>query len=285
MSNYGYILLLGRTSDSVLQYLAKFLHKNSRRIIFIDQDLLGSDIKIDYERWFLSHNVTVSHSDIKSVFNRSASLFPGEKYPKTQILSNKVLAGLLDYGYEYVVNRPSAIMSNCSKPYQSNLVKNFSLNFPDYAVLANVKLQDLTDDIIFKSISSVRSIVKKITDIENNEVFEPILFQRYIPGDNIRVHVICEEVVAIRIKSRQADYRYCKDTVFSYFELPPNIYSTCLEIAKFLKLNFCGIDLILSKGEYFFLEVNPSPGYSYYESRLYDMPISKAILSMLDGAI
>ena len=276
-----YILLLGRSCDRVLQHLAKYLYEHKYKCLFLDHDRIGVDIHLDNKNWYLPDNNILSHNNIRSVFNRTASLVPNGNYKAEQVVANSFLTGMLDYGYNAVFNRPCHVMSNCSKPYQSRLVKDFPLCFPKSNIYANVKLNNLSENIIFKSISSVRSIVTNLSNSNTSLVTEPVLFQEKIIGDNIRVHVIGDSLVAVKIKAKNIDYRYCQDTNFSEFTLPKKIASTCVELAKFLKLYFCGIDLIKSGNSYYFLEANPAPGYSYYENKLKSMPISNALVKLL----
>lgn len=62
--------------------------------------------------------------------------------------------------------------------------------------------------------------------------------------------------------------------------MPTELEQKCIAISRYLGLNFAGIDLIDQDGEYFFLEANPSPGFSFYEYKAYQ-PISEAIATLL----
>ena len=93
----------------------------------------------------------------------------------------------------------------------------------------------------------------------------PTLFQRVVPGDNYRAHVIGSEVLAVRIESDQLDYRYGKTRMIAT-TLTPEIAQRCLRLTATLGLHFSGIDLMRTpQGEWFCFEVNPSPGYPYFE--------------------
>lgn len=274
-----YLLLLGRSCDTVLQYLANFLSSYSSKIIFIDQDEVGVKVNLDSNNWYLNNDYVLPHGAIKCVFNRSASFMPGGSYSNSQKIANQFLVGLLDYKYEYVLNRPRHVMSNCSKPYQSFLAERFPFCFPEFSIMANAKLGKKPEDIIFKSISSVRSIVSSLDTVRSSYVKEPVLFQKKIVGDNIRVHVVGNDLVAARIQANNIDYRYCKSKKFTAHHLPKRIAAACVDLSKFLSLNFCGIDLIKQDNDYFFLEANPAPGYNYYENFFRDKPISMALLA------
>jgi|GEM_PF-2546660 hypothetical protein len=282
----GSIILLGRSCDRVLQYLCAYLVDQKVGVVFIDQDQIGVGIKFDSSYWYLPGAVKLAHSDVAAVFNRSASFIPGADYSKEQRHANCRLWGLLDYEYDVVLNRPASMMSNGSKPYQSYLVRNFGLKLPRYSCFANIEIDDVGEDVIFKSISSTRSIVKQFAASSKRHVTEPVLFQEHIKGDNIRVHVVLDKVVAILIKSDIVDYRYNDATVFKLYRLPMTIETACISIAKFLGMGFCGIDLILAGEDYYFLEANPAPGYNYFEEKIAGFPISESLASvMLSGEL
>ena len=67
-----------------------------------------------------------------------------------------------------IVNRPSAMSSNGSKPYQAALIQAAGFDVPDTLVttdpLAALAFRDRHGSIIYKSISSVRSIVSRLDE-------------------------------------------------------------------------------------------------------------------------
>jgi glutathione synthase/RimK-type ligase-like ATP-grasp enzyme len=110
-------------------------------------------------------------------------------------------------------------------------------------------------------------------------------FQRYVPGDNVRVHVVGERVFATRVKSEAVDYRYAQQEgqscQMSEEVLTPEIEEACIRVTRRMDLMFAGIDLkITPQGETFCFEVNPSPGFSFYELGT-GQPISAALADLL----
>lgn len=104
----------------------------------------------------------------------------------------------------------------------------------------------------------------------------------------MRVHVIGREVFATRIETDTTDYRYARrqggDTELVAAELDDDLSEGCIRLAEALELPFAGIDLkITPSGEVFCFEVNPSPGYSYYESHT-GQPIAMALARYLCAA-
>ena len=194
-----------------------------------------------------------------------------------------------------VVNRACDMASNMSKPYQAQLISplfptppTLVTNEPGEA-LAFIRRHGR---VIYKSISSVRSIVREWRSADARNLTRiralPTQFQAYLEGTNIRVHVVGEKVFATEIDSPAIDYRYAQrdglETAMRPLELPPEILARCLELSRLLRLPFCGIDLKRTQaGDYYCFEVNPSPAYSYYQEHT-GQPIADALVQYLAAA-
>ena len=194
-----------------------------------------------------------------------------------------------------VANRLSVGGSNLSKPYQAQLIAAAGLPVPDTLVTndpsAAARFGQDHDEVVFKSVSSVRSIVRRLDDDRRAQLERvrslPTQFQRLIPGTDVRVHVVGEEVFATEIVSRAVDYRYAgrdgQDASFRPVDLPAEVEESCRRVAVALELPFCGIDLRRGPdGDYTCFEVNPSPGYSYYQAHT-GQPIAEALVGWLSG--
>jgi hypothetical protein len=194
-----------------------------------------------------------------------------------------------------VVNRQRPSTSNVSKPHQMQLIQRVGFLTPT-TLVTNVPAEVTAfalqhGHIIYKSISSVRSIVHELTGeriADLNRIRDlPTQFQSLVAGDDVRVHVVGTRVFATRIRTEATDYRYAQqrghDVDMQPFTLPPEIEARCCALSRMLELPFCGIDFKLtSSGEYFCLEVNPSPAYSYYEETT-GQPIARALVEFLVG--
>lgn len=194
-----------------------------------------------------------------------------------------------------VVNRASAMGSNSSKPYQAQLIKKHGFSVPETLITNDPdfvrEFQQKHDSIIYKSISSVRSIVQHLEadDLPRLEQIRwcPTQFQEFVEGTDIRVHVVGEQVFATAIETEATDYRYA-GSQGSYanldaIDLESNLAANCVKLSEALGLAFAGIDLkITPEGEIFCFEVNPSPGFSYFEAHT-GQPIAKAVAAYLAG--
>jgi hypothetical protein len=192
---------------------------------------------------------------------------------------NRKISDLMEIVSCRVINKHSAMASNNSKPYQAQFIKENGFKIPETVITNDPdRVMDFISEhkeVIFKSISGVRSIVKKITENDIKRIAKirncPVQFQRCVPGFDVRVHVIGELAIATKIISNGTDYRYVnkdenEDTILEPYELETNIYKNCVDLTKALGLEFSGIDLRIDGSDVYCFEVNPSPGYSYYES-------------------
>jgi RimK-like ATP-grasp domain len=202
------------------------------------------------------------------------------------------LTSWLDVTPAFVVNRPSAMASNTSKPYQSELISRHGFATP--TTLITTDRQAVVDfaaehgRVIYKSISSTRSIVHQldISDVDRLEDVRwcPTQFQGYVNGEDVRVHVIGDEVYACVIESGSDDYRYASGEgaarIRSCF-LPDEVGVRCRGLARTLELPVAGIDLRHSPdGTWYCFEVNPAPGFSYFQKAT-AQPMGQAIARLL----
>ena len=286
----GYILLIGTTEDVVLQYFVRFLIKQNASIVFVNQAQLGHSIWVDERAWHWQHKgqivLSVRHQDISGILNRA--LDPKPFTHATQWAQQQMLYHLLDEFAENVVNRPKNTLSNSSKLYQHSLIQAQSWSLPSSWVIANAHWQHLGQrpqkHLIFKSISAIRSKVKRLPQEGVKPIHEPVLFQTCHRGINVRVHVLDQQCFALAIVSDRIDYRYPeKNNRFVPIELPDHIKKDVRNIARRCSLRFAGIDLIYQKGQYYVLEANPSPGWRYFEEHMQSPIISHALMHALQN--
>jgi glutathione synthase/RimK-type ligase-like ATP-grasp enzyme len=129
-------------------------------------------------------------------------------------------------------------------------------------------------EVVYKSTSGERSIVRRLTKERYDELVDiancPTQFQRYIPGHDIRVHVIGDQVEAVQVQSECDDYRYAArnggHTRSARTELDPRIAASLRAAVCEMDLLVAGIDLRRTPaGDVYCLEINPSPAFTYYE--------------------
>ncbi len=192
-----------------------------------------------------------------------------------------------------VVNRNRAGHSNVSKPYQAQIIRrrffvpeSLVTNDPEEALA----FRALYGRVIYKSVSGQRSIVTEFTDADEWRLRDlpkcPVLFQQYIEGQEVRVHTVGERVFATAVESDATDYRYghqfgLEAARLTAVEISEHVAEACVGLAAELGLGFAGIDLRFAPdGAVYCFEVNPSPGYSYYEEAT-GQPIAQALACYL----
>lgn len=268
------ILLIGVKSDPVLRYFFEQSYvRRDRRVLFINTERIGEDITVSDLGWSLPSGEVLAHDKVTAVYNRMVS--------DVQSPEMYYVNWLLDEHYSNVVNRPKDTLVNFSKLWQLDFARKIGFNIPVTTVLANKRVRGSLDHI-YKSVSSVRSIVEKVADNRQKWVNEPVIFQPDKGRRNIRVHVLGDRYVAQEIVSREVDYRYdLHARSAKTCRIPQHMVQKIRILSRELGLVFSGIDFILQNGLYYFLEINPSPGYAYFEKQLVGTPISSLLYKML----
>ena len=196
-----------------------------------------------------------------------------------------------------VANRLSAMASNGSKPYQAQVIVRHGFSVPD--TLVSTDPEEVLDfaarheQVVYKSCSGVRSIVTAFDPVADRARLHrlrwcPVQFQERVAGPDVRVHVVGDRTFAAIVDSTAVDYRYARAQVGSdarlrAFRLDDDLAARCVALAAALDLPFAGIDLKLAPDQRVVcFEVNPSPGFSWYESAA-GLPISDAVARWLLG--
>jgi hypothetical protein len=203
------------------------------------------------------------------------------------------IGGWLELTSARVVNRPSAMASNSSKPFQQEILR--AQGFPVPATLVTTDPDAVrsfwTDNgcVIYKSVSGTRSVVSRLTqqhvDRLDHVVSCPTQFQRYVPGRDVRVHVVGSEVFATEVISDADDYRYAGQSGIPAqlrpARIPDEVAERCVRVTSTLGLEFSGVDLRHTPDDrWFAFEVNPSPGFTYYQAHT-GQPIAEAVAAHL----
>jgi len=192
-----------------------------------------------------------------------------------------------------VVNRPTAMAGNHSKPYQASQIRSCGFEIPETMITTDARdalaFWARHRTVIYKSISGVRSIVARLAPQHLERLDDlswcPTQFQRYVPGTDYRVHVVGDDIFACEVVSQADDYRYPgrqEATVqFRPCDLSEDLSSRCRSLVARLGLTVAGVDLRRSTdGTWYCFEVNPSPGFTYYEAAT-GQPIADSIARLL----
>lgn len=295
------IVIFGRDDDPPIALVLEALQERDVPYRFVDVRALDSDgLQLDAGSGGLTGCLRVAGQRlpldaISSVYARPLS--PGRQWRDAGAARCAAqrfddFVAWLDIAPALVVNRPSAMNSNNSKPMQAQWIGPAGFAVPQTLITSCADearaFWKKHGRVIFKSISGVRSIVREL-DADSARRLEllrylPVQFQAYVPGVDLRVHVVGTRCFAAEVHSGATDYRYARGsegTQLRACSLPAEVASRCVELVRTLDLPFAGIDLRQRPdGEYVCFEVNPMPAYSYYESNT-GLPISLALADLL----
>jgi hypothetical protein len=297
------ILLWGVPDDPPLALVRRELEGSP--VAFLDQRLvLDTELKLDdgYRGRLSVGGQSVALEDITAAYIRPYAFhkipvvhLAGEDSPewKHALSLEQALAGWLDCAPAFVVNRPTPMAGNASKPFQLAAIERMGFAVPRTLVTtdpaAAQEFWSTHGEVIYKSVSGVRSIVGRLTARHSDRLESvrwcPTQFQEFVPGVDHRVHVIGGRVFTCRITSTGDDYRYAEfdggSTEMHAAELPDDVAARCAELARALELPVAGIDLRLTpEGIWYCFEVNSSPGFEWFE-RVTGQRMGRALATLL----
>jgi glutathione synthase/RimK-type ligase-like ATP-grasp enzyme len=297
------ILLIGALSDSNIAYLIHRLMEAKAKFALLDPRQHGLGFQLEWEtsgtaiagrlryagrvtplaevRSAYVHNL----SETRAAVGGRRDLRPGggadlastESLPAGE--SSWMLHQFLETTPALVCNRPSAEATNYSKTWQQQAIGAHGFRVPR-TLVTNVPAearrfyQECRQRVIYKSLSARRSIVRRLTAADLKRLDRvracPTQFQEWVPGVDVRVHVIGRRLFPTEIITDATDYRYSAQDglprAMRSAELPAEVGARCLALAASFGLVTAGVDLRRHlDGGYYCLEVNPRPGFMFYQ--------------------
>lgn len=304
------ILLWGLPGDRPLAAVARRLSQIGAPAFVLDQQLvarttvsltpsLSGVITIDGVEVLDLEDVTAAYirpHDSTRIIARTAPCDPAA--PGRALETDMALLGWADMAPGRILNRPEAMTSNDSKPYQALLIERYGLRVPDTLITTDIaavrEFEARHGAVVYKSVGSTRSIVSRLRHGDDERLRNvrwcPTQLQQYVSGTDFRVHVVGAEIFATEIRSDADDYRYAARTGpqadLRPARLPEDIAVRCRQVAEALGLVFAGIDLRrATNGDWYCFEVNPSPGFSYYQQatgQLIDLAVARHLAAGID---
>lgn len=215
------------------------------------------------------------------VLCRWIEVAPAAPTPKDEAGARSLYQGLgtaLAHLSVPVMNRPFQHRSLCSKLDQVIRFRRpgawatpRTVLTTDFAVLQDF-LESCPEGAIVKGASSHKTWVARLdlaTATERRHLLgpTPLLVQEYLPGHDVRVHVVGDRCFAEAIHSERDDYRLDRSASYAALELPPRIAAACVELTSELGLYLSGIDFRVREDRWTFLEINPLPDLWGYDRR------------------
>lgn len=299
------ILLWGVPGDSPLDAVHAALLRRGAPTLLLDQrDTDGAALELEIgARLSGSLRVGQERVELESITGlylrpqdlRARRASPeGTPAAKAGAALDDALLAIAELAPALVLNRPQAMAANGSKPYQYAQIAAAGFAVPETLITTTAQeVREFVAEhgrVVYKSISGVRSIVGELGPEDEPRLEDvawcPTQFQRWIPGSDVRVHVVGERLFACDVRSDAIDYRYAPRSghgvaVSDYQLLPSDCAERCLALSRATELTLAGIDLRRTPdGEWYCFEINPSPGFTYYEEAA-EQPIAAAIAELL----
>lgn len=297
------IALWGLPGDEPLDRVREELAATGRDSVLLDQrdaDRMRWDDGARHARVLHTGHAHVALDAVRALYTRVYDLhqIPALEGTEAQAMTaiervQSTLWAWADRAPALVLNRPTAMASNSSKPYQAMLIERHGFAVPETLVTTDVDavlaFHERHGEVIYKSVSGVRSMVSRLHVDDrarlDDIVWCPTQFQALVPGTDHRVHVVGDRVFTVRIDSDAVDYRYAAaqgaSLALHAAVLDPDVQDAAVRLAHALGLPLAGIDLRRTpEGEWVCFEVNPSPCFTYYEN-LTGQPIARAVADLL----
>jgi hypothetical protein len=294
----GLVAVLGRETEGPCQLLLDAFRHQGTPAVMLDQRRLGPPEETWFNGLHDQHGKRVRLDHLHGLYLRPADTgamgLPVDRAAMAAA-QTQAWSAFAEWAPLTVVNRLSSMASNSSKPLQSQVLAALGFAIPPMLLTTRPEAVNAFEaehgPLVFKSASGVRSIVCPLDAAARARMQQvrhaPTLFQKQLRGTNVRVHVVGDAVFATEIDSGAVDYRYAgrqgADAELRTTQLSLDLQGLCRQAAEQLGLLFAGIDLMLADdGEVYCFEVNPSPGYSWYQDAT-GQNISGALAELLSG--
>lgn len=254
------IIIMASSQDQTASYFRGYLSDSHVAVGYVPLEEV--EILYDFVRRF---------DDI----SRNVGIFFRGVLPTTAEQSNllMILSDYLSTLEKRIINSPRRNILNFSKPLQSIAIGGYDpliVSGIETSIITNAESARQSDGVV-KSISSIRNTVVPLSacSIQSQPYSCPVQIQRRLIGKNIRVHVINTTVISLEIESTEIDYRIDDLNKMRLIHLPQNVSDWCVRAVKKESLKFAAVDLFLEEsGIWHCFEINPSPGYDFFEKKL-----------------
>jgi len=282
------VVLWGLREDGPLAEVWRCLEDLGTPVVFIDQreatqPVFELEVHPCVHGKITGPDCTFNLNEVRSIYIRPYNFSeldtfnavdPGSEAWKRAVQFEESMLAWCELTNALVVNRPGSMGSNTSKPYQQEIIRKAGFKVPETLITTDpesvAEFRRKHSRVIYKSISSWRSIVSQLTQDDLTRAEDvaccPTQFQEFVEGTDYRVHVLDSTVFAHRIECVDDDYRYSEKARIEPLELDDALKARCIELTHQLGLVFSGIDLRRSlDGEWYCFEANPSPGFTYFD--------------------
>jgi glutathione synthase/RimK-type ligase-like ATP-grasp enzyme len=277
------IVIFGETDDFHVNAVAECL---SDDVIIIDDEALTTDISIAAD---IHGRPDVYLGDLllkpTSIYWRNLNLYPfGTK--EDDEINNKLAAAKL-----FTQAFADAAWLNPVIPFTQHFTKIDQYRMANTLMPPTLMTNNYDraeafiaehGDVAVKPIAG-GEYIERITSLDELPEWvdgQPVCYQKFIVGTNVRTFVIGEEVYTADITTDYDDFRVDEDFIYTPTESSPALRKRALDITRRLGYKWTAIDWIRTEDELYFLEANFSPMFLYFEEQT-EFPISQSLASKL----
>lgn len=203
------------------------------------------------------------------------------------------------------VNNPARDEVAHKKTYQLAVAQQVGLHIPETLVTNDPEqarafaARHRPQPIVYKTFSATEQLWRETRVLQDGETrmldavqYAPVIFQEYVPGVDIRVTIVGDQLFAAEIDISQGQYPVdfrmnMSAAKITATELPAEIAQGLSQLMASLGIVYGAADLRRTPdGQYIFLEVNPAGQWLFVEEHT-RQPISRALAELLanhDGA-
>jgi hypothetical protein len=286
------ILVYGQADDPPISCLVRALQAVDAAYLHLDTAALDqASLDISVGPPGISGELVVVRQalllqDIRAVYARPSPpmLLDGASAANAHAQTlHQQLLDWFDIAPALVVSRPAAIQANASKPLQTQRMGEAGFLVPATLVSSDPEavrsFRNQHGRVMFSSISDADVGVAELDDASLSRMHRlaqlPTQFQAHVPGVDICVHVVGEQVFAAEASS---------DAGWSATSLPDAVAAQCVSMSQAMDLPLASIDLRLRPdGTYVCFEVHPLPAYSAFEAQS-GLPLAAALADLLHAA-
>jgi glutathione synthase/RimK-type ligase-like ATP-grasp enzyme len=297
------ILILGEEKDLHAKHIYDVLLARGVEVHYFNSRTFPTQSRLSWYpdtqsgSLYLANGTRLQISEIHSVYWRS---FNGVYVPELpdehqqSIAFNdafSLIRTLLQVRSIRWVNSWQAYEFHKEKPHQLAVVSNLGVTIPKTLISNDPELitefANALDRAIFKPVyggAHAKLITPEFLAPERLKFalkLAPIALQEFIDGTNIRTYVIGDRVFSAEIRTGAIDFRDDVDLELIPLQIPPEIARMSIEIARSLMLEWTAIDWRRNnQDEYYFLEANPSPMFTYFEDKT-GYPLTEELVDLL----
>jgi glutathione synthase/RimK-type ligase-like ATP-grasp enzyme len=282
------IMLLGSDTDCTMRYMRTHMVERGVPFDYIDVSEVSqfAQFRCSDDFHTLTFDYGGKHYDLSQYRSFYQRFWPTKEMMQAGGAPLDVMNSILGYlalSSAVVVNRPQAGYSNISKLLHLDELEAFGFDVPE-SVCVNtaplaLKYLDHGGAWVTKGVSSHRTRAHQL-DLSEFAYFDrlryaPVLFQKRITGRECRVHLVGDAVLPLRIDTKCVDYRYAARDGYNVeftaaIKLPELLISRCRDYCRKAGLVMAGFDFVqcAKTRKWILLEVNPAPGFDYYDAHL-----------------